>query len=134
MEFKRLIDTINPLVKGQGKEPTDLRRQIFDEIPHLGMDNHFSGDATSKYVGDMGFKSTLTCRRDRFPAGVPKKYFHSLKECKVDSRSRVARFENPIIAVKHGVSTTDGFSSQVKHVCTRPTHMVWPSTLILRTT
>ena len=72
------------------------------------MDNHFSGDATSKYVGDMGFKSTLTCRRDRFPAGVPKKYFHSLKECKVDSRSRVTRFENPIIAVNHVVSTTPG--------------------------
>ena len=27
----------------------------------------------------------------------------------------------------------DGFSSQVKHVCTTLTHMVWPSTLILRT-
>ena len=62
MEFKRLIDTINPLVKGQDKESTDLRRQIFDEMPHLGMDNHFSGDATSKYMGNMGFKSILTCR------------------------------------------------------------------------
>ena len=29
--------------------------------------------------------------------------------------------------------SVDGFSSQVKHVCTRRTHMVWPSTLILRT-
>ena len=29
-----------------------------------------------------------------------------LKECKVDLRSRVARFENPIVAVKHVVSTT----------------------------
>jgi len=29
--------------------------------------------------------------------------------------------------------TVDGFSSQVKHVCTTPAHMVWPSTLILRT-
>ena len=29
-----------------------------------------------------------------------------LKECKVDLRSRVAQFENPIIAVKHVVSTT----------------------------
>ena len=29
--------------------------------------------------------------------------------------------------------TPDGFSSQVKHVCTTRTHMVWHSTLILRT-
>jgi len=29
-----------------------------------------------------------------------------LKECKFDLRSRVARFENPIVAVKHVVSTT----------------------------
>jgi len=53
-------------------------------------------------------KCNVTCCRDRFPNGVPKKYFHSLKECKVDSRSRVARFEEPTIAVKHVVSTEAG--------------------------
>ena len=107
-EFKRIVDILNPLVKGEVQDPSDNRRQIYDERPNLGMDNHFSGDATSKEVGENGWKCNVTCRRDRFPSGVPKKYFHSLKECKVDARSRVARFEEPIIAVKHVVSTEPG--------------------------
>jgi len=95
-------------VKGEAKEPTDKRRQIYHERPNLGMDNHFSGDATSKEVGKNGWKCNVTCRCDCFPSGVPKKYFHSLKECKVDSRLRVARFEEPIIVIKHVVSTDTG--------------------------
>jgi len=79
-ELKRLIDDIIPLVKEEDKEPMDKRRQIFDKCPNLGMDNHFSGDATSKLVGNKGFKSTMTCWRGIFPAGVSKKHFHSLKE------------------------------------------------------
>ena len=101
---------------GEEKAPGDSRRQIFDEMPRLCMDNHFSGDAASKYVGSLGLKSTVTCRRDRFPADVPKKYFHSLKECKVDTRSRVARFENPIIAVKHVVGTAGKKDYTIVHI------------------
>ena len=62
VEFKYLINVINPLVKGEEKHPTDLRRQIFEEMPHLGMDNHFSGNATLAYVGNKGFKSTVACQ------------------------------------------------------------------------
>jgi len=51
-EFKRIVDTLNPLVKGEVQDPTDQRYQIYDERPNLGMDNHFSGDATSKEVGE----------------------------------------------------------------------------------
>jgi len=72
------------------------------------MDNHFSGDATSEEVGENGWKCNMTCQRDRFPSSVPKKYFHSLKECKVDAGSRVDQFEELIIAVKRGVSTNPG--------------------------
>ena len=48
-------------MKGKLKDPTDKRRQIYDERPNLGMDNHFSGDATSKEVGENGWKCNVTC-------------------------------------------------------------------------
>jgi hypothetical protein len=39
-----MIDIVTPLVKGASKEPTDKRKQLFDEPVHITMDNFFSGD------------------------------------------------------------------------------------------
>ena len=65
------------------------------------MDNYFSaGDEILKFLGERGWKATMTCRRDRLPKDVNRMYFHHLKGQKVDNRSRVARFEQPVIAVK----------------------------------
>ena len=43
----------------------------------------------------------MTCRCDCLPKSVPKKYFNFIKAAPVNARSKVARFEMPIIAVKH---------------------------------
>jgi hypothetical protein len=43
----------------------------------------------------------MTCRRDRLPKGVPKTYFNFIKAAPVIARSKAARFEQPIIAVKN---------------------------------
>ena len=43
----------------------------------------------------------MTCRHDRLPKSVPKKYFNFIKAAPVNARSKVARFEKPIVAVKH---------------------------------
>jgi len=43
-EVVGMIDNITPLVKGASKEPTDKRKQIFDEPFHIAMDNFFSSD------------------------------------------------------------------------------------------
>jgi hypothetical protein len=53
------------------------------------------------YLGERGYKTTMTCRCDQLPEGIPKYAFHYLKGIKVDHRTRVARFEQPIVAVKH---------------------------------
>ena len=42
----------------------------------------------------------LTLRRDRFPAGI-KEYLHHSKAVQVNSRSKCARYMQPIVAVKH---------------------------------
>ncbi len=43
----------------------------------------------------------MTCRCDRLPKSVSRKYFNFIKAAPVNARSKVARFENPIVAVKH---------------------------------
>ena len=92
---------MNPLIKGKPKEPQDKRKQIFEEPPHITMDNFFSGDMVLNFLGQEGWKATMTCRRDRLPQGVPKKYFNYIKGATVNHRSKVARFEQPIVAVNH---------------------------------
>jgi hypothetical protein len=51
-----MIDIITPLVKGAIKEPTDKRKQIFDEPVHIAMDNFFSGDKVLRFMGNKGGK------------------------------------------------------------------------------
>ncbi len=66
------------------------------------MDTLFSGDEVLRYLGEGGWKGTMTCRCDRLPKSVvPKKYFNFIKAAPVNARSKVAQFEKPIIAVKH---------------------------------
>ncbi len=64
------------------------------------MDNYFSGDDILKYIVERGWKATMMCRHDRLPKDVPGHHFHNLKGKAVDLRSKVAHFEQPIIAVK----------------------------------
>ena len=65
------------------------------------MDNFFSGDVVLNYQGGQGWKATMTCRCDHLPNKVDKKYFNYIKVVPVNDQSKVARFEQPIIAVKH---------------------------------
>jgi len=91
-EVVHMIDIITPLVKGASKEPTDKRKQLFDEPVHIAMDNFFSGDEMLKFLGEQGWKATITCRRDRLPRDVPKSYFNFIKAVPVNVRSKAARF------------------------------------------
>jgi hypothetical protein len=98
---KCLVDMIAPLVVGTTKDPTDKRKQIFSECVHTAMDNYFSGDDVLRYLVEGGWKGTMTCRCNRLPKSVPRKYFNFIKAAPVNARSKVAQFERPIIAVKN---------------------------------
>ncbi len=65
------------------------------------MDNFFSGDKVLRYLGEGGWKGTMTCRCGRLPKSVQRKYFNFIKAAPVNARSKVAQFEQPIIAVEH---------------------------------
>jgi hypothetical protein len=64
VEFVHMMDIIKPLVKGAPKEPNDERRQIFEEHVHVAMDNFLSGDEAWRFLGEGGWKATMTCRCD----------------------------------------------------------------------
>ena len=78
--------------------------KIFREKPHCTWDNFFSGDIVMDWLGEQGFGATMTCRRDRLPSKIKGEYLHK-KKTDTSSRTRVARFLNPIVAVK----TTDTY-------------------------
>ena len=111
VEVKRMIELINPLIKGNPKDENDTRRQIFDDTPHITLDNFFSGDQVLQYLGERGYQATMTCRRDRLPDlgqhKMSKIFFNYVKGRTVDHRSKVARFEQPIVAVKHVSANQD---------------------------
>ncbi len=100
-EGKPLVDIITPLVVGATQDPTDKRKQLFSECVHITMDNLFSGDEVVRYLGEGGWKGIMTCRHNCLPKSVPRKYFNLIKAAPVNTRSKVARFEHPTIAVKH---------------------------------
>jgi hypothetical protein len=89
-EVKRLVDMITPLVVGTNNDPTDKRKQLFSECVYIAMDNHFSGDDVLRYLGEGGWKGTMTCRHDRLPKTVPRNYFNFIKAAPVNARPKVA--------------------------------------------
>jgi len=87
-----------------------LGRALFQVKPHITWDNFFSGDEIMEYAADNGFGLTMTCRRDRFPKNVPKEHFHN-KKVQVNKRTRSARFEQPIFAIKRKAQSVMQFTS-----------------------
>jgi hypothetical protein len=51
--------------------------------------------------GGGGWKGKINCRCNCLPKSVPRKYFSFIKAAPVNARSKVAPFEQPIIAVKN---------------------------------
>lgn len=92
----RTVTTTNCLT---GKEYTVPTKKIYSKLPHITADNHFSGENVMEYIGKKGFGITTTCRRDRYPPGL-KDFVHHEKVASTDKRTRVARFEQPIFAMR----------------------------------
>ncbi len=74
-------------------------KKVYSKRPHITADNHFSGENVMSFMGENGFGMTCTCRCNWFPPGL-KRYFNHEKVILTDKRMRVARFEQPIFAVK----------------------------------
>jgi len=51
------------------------------------------------WIGERGFGTTMTCRRDHLPFGVPGQYFHKQKTLSC-AKTKVACFLQPIVVIK----------------------------------
>ena len=92
---------------------TLIGRAIFSQKPHITWDNYFSGQPIMEYAAEQGFGVTSTISRDHLPRGVPTKYWCKAKTA-TTKRSKHARYENPIFAVKRigqSVATVTSFQS-----------------------
>ena len=78
------------------------QKQIFKTKPTICADNFFFDDKMNDWIGENGFSSIGTQARNCLPAGVEKKYLHIEKHPAGCKYSKVARFTQPIIAVKDG--------------------------------
>jgi hypothetical protein len=101
VEVVHLVDITRPLKKGTSKDMTDIRKQLFNEQVHIAMDNFFSSGKVLWFLGEGGWKATVSCRRDCLSKSVPKMYFNCIKAAPVNSRSKVARFKQPTITIKN---------------------------------
>ena len=99
MEVKCIVGILNPLVVGEKQVEGNKRRHIFLEEPCLGMDNHFSGEHVNEFLGENGYKTIHTTTRGRLEKDL-KQHYHHQNGVEVGPRSKSARFEHPIIAVK----------------------------------
>jgi hypothetical protein len=95
-EVRMIVNQILPLIEGQ---MADSRRQIWRIMPHMTWDNYFSGCLVFKFLGELGFGATMTCRRDRLPKEIPEANLHK-KKTDSSPRPKAARFFNPINAVQ----------------------------------
>ena len=116
IEARRLYEKLAPMVEGSGSKC----KKIYKYKPHITMDNYFSGEKISEWIGKNGFGATMTCRRDRLPPGVPGKYWHKQKT-DTSKKTKVARFFQPVVAVKE-VSATE------EHEGYRRVHVSFQST------
>jgi hypothetical protein len=105
-EVKQILANVQVMVRGYGDGDggeDDKAQYLWDELPHFTWDNYFSGDKILNHIGLLGFGALMTCRRDRLPAGIPERYL-SKKKTDTKDRSKVARFNRPIVLVNE--STT----------------------------
>jgi hypothetical protein len=76
--------------------PTILHAKL-----HMTWNNFFSGESIIAYAARKKIILTMTCHHDRWPHGVPSKYWHKEKTDDSKACTQAARYEQPIFAIKH---------------------------------
>ena len=98
-EVKHLVTLLDLLVVGEEQEKDNERRQIFPEKLCFGMYSNFSVSYVDTLLQEKGYKTINTYRHDHLPKGC-RRFFRHIKAVGVNIQSNMARFEQPIVAVK----------------------------------
>jgi len=137
-EIRRIAECLMPKVRQDDANEEDddgrdggflfrnRQRILFSEWPHITCDNYFGDERIDDWLGASGFGFLHTTRRDCLPSGVPVWAFHKQSVNPKDLRSRVARFNRPITAVKTSPTFT---KAHVSFQSTGPTNITCVNSL-----
>ena len=75
-------------------------KKIFKTHPTVIADNYFTDDKMQNWIGENKFGCIATTARNFLPKDIPKVHLHHLKSTPGCKKSKVARFTQPIVAVK----------------------------------
>ena len=78
------------------------KKKIFRNKPTVTADNFFFDDKMLDWIDENGYSVIGTCARNLLPGDIDKKYSHTEKHKSGCPYSKVARFTQPIVAVKNG--------------------------------
>ena len=88
------------LLKNQNGE------NLFPSKPCITADNYFQDDQIMEWMGQEGFGAILTSARDRLPGDIPSQYLHKAKTLPGNKAAKLAKFVQPIVAVKNSTGPT----------------------------
>jgi hypothetical protein len=102
-EVNCILEDVKKMMPVDGDNGGNHRMCLWDGHPHFTWENYFSGDQIFDYMGNLGFGALMTCRRDRLPSRIPKKYL-SKKKTDTSDKTKVERFNQPIVLVSKAES------------------------------
>lgn len=97
-EIKHLADQLLKMVDGN---PDSSSKKIFRFKPTITADNYFQSDKIMNYLGERGLGAIMTSARNSLPKDVNSKYLHKEKTEAKNKYAKIARFAQPIVAVKN---------------------------------
>lgn len=103
-ELKHLVDKLIPMIDGSEGNT----KKLFRCKPCVTGDNYFQNDKGMEYLGKLGLGGIFTSARDSLPKDIKPQYLHKLKTDPKNKAAKVARFAQPIVAVKN-VQGTEGY-------------------------
>jgi len=95
-ELKHLSDQLMKMCDGN---PSSTKK-LFREKPCITGDNYFQNDKVMHYLGTLGFGAILTSSRNSLPKEIKSEFLHKEKTDPKNKAAKVARFAQPIVAVK----------------------------------
>ena len=95
-----LIEDVND-VKLATQNAQSSKKKIFRNKLTVTSNNFFFDDKMLDWIDENGYSVIGTCARNLLPGDIDKKYLHAEKHQSRCPYSKVARFTEPIVAVKN---------------------------------
>jgi hypothetical protein len=79
-------------------------KKLFRKRPCITADNFFQSDKVMEYLGEKWLGGIMTAARNCLPRDIKSEYLHKAKTAPGSKQAKIARYINPIVAVKNSAS------------------------------